>query len=338
MFWVVQSNLYREDGHARLLSALDRLGSRYVEVQVLPFTDELFAPEERCTVWNLADRRRVQLPYEALSEPVFVMGSYKLVRILSGPGSAMQPGAFLDNLEYPQWAAGWGHENLLNPSAWVGPLSEAEVARPSFVRPTADTKAFAGHVFHEPGAFEGWRAASVAEGTGHVPPDTEVLVAPEVRGGIHYEVRTWVVDGQVVTASLYRRGGRLCYSDQVDPEAVRFAQACVDRWQPSPVFVLDVARTDAGMKVVEANCLSAAGFYAGDMQKLVSAVEDHFAGRRPGTLDLSKGVHMEIGTGVMNVSSITHLELWHDPLGTVVQESEPVVLQRLRPPGAGEGS
>ena len=41
MFWVVQSNLHRVVGHARLLAALDRAGSRYAEVQVLPFTDAL---------------------------------------------------------------------------------------------------------------------------------------------------------------------------------------------------------------------------------------------------------------------------------------------------------
>lgn len=36
---------------------------------------------------------------------------------------------------------------------------------------------------------------------------------------------------------------------------------------------MHLAETPDGMKVVEVNNLNAAGFYAGDMQKLVAAIE-----------------------------------------------------------------
>ena len=42
----------------------------------------------------------------------------------------------------------------------------------------------------------------------------------------------------------------------------------------SPAYVIDVCRTDEGLKLLETNCLNAAGFYAADLVKLASAIDD----------------------------------------------------------------
>ena len=50
-------------------------------------------------------------------------------------------------------------------------------------------------------------------------------------------------------------------------------------WRPNDAFVLDVALTSEGTKIVEVNNLNSAGWYKGDLQKLVNALEELNAGR-----------------------------------------------------------
>jgi hypothetical protein len=46
-------------------------------------------------------------------------------------------------------------------------------------------------------------------------------------------------------------------------------------WAPLDCFVLDVADTPLGLKVIEVNCINASGYYEADMNKLVMALEEY---------------------------------------------------------------
>lgn len=59
----------------------------------------------------------------------------------------------------------------------------------------------------------------------------------------------------------------------MDSNTRSFAQQMIDIWCPSRGFVIDVALTDDGYKMVEINGLNSAGFYAIDVQKLIEAIE-----------------------------------------------------------------
>jgi ATP-grasp domain, R2K clade family 3 len=52
--------------------------------------------------------------------------------------------------------------------------------------------------------------------------------------------------------------------------------ARVAEWQPHEAFVIDVCETSDGLRIVEINTLNAAGFYAGDVQKLALCLEESF--------------------------------------------------------------
>jgi len=54
-------------------------------------------------------------------------------------------------------------------------------------------------------------------------------------------------------------------------------QARVVEWSPRRAFILDVAETDRGIRIVETNSVSFAGFYAMDMGRYVAAL-DRLAG------------------------------------------------------------
>ena len=75
---------------------------------------------------------------------------------------------------------------------------------------------------------------------------------------------------------IRRRGVR-----QVTPRNGRVDEAITDRgtaiaasWSPARAFVLDLCDTPDGIKIVEAGCINAAGFYAADMQLLLMAIEN----------------------------------------------------------------
>lgn len=106
---------------------------------------------------------------------------------------------------------------------------------------------------------------------------------------LHAEHRFWVVHGEVVTASTYKIGRRVIYQAVPhDHPAMAFVQARMDTWQPHEAFVVDVAETDRGMKVVEINTLNSSVFYAADIPRLVMALE-HAATLEPWTAPKRQG-------------------------------------------------
>ena len=101
-----------------------------------------------------------------------------------------------------------------------------------------------------------------------------VQVAPLTK--IYAEYRYWIVDGKIVTKSMYKMGTRVIYSDQVNEAVDAYVQECVDIWQPLRAFVIDVCETPNGFRIVEINTMNAAGFYCADVAKLMFALEMAF--------------------------------------------------------------
>ncbi|MCS4090193.1 hypothetical protein FHT76_001782 [Rhizobium sp. BK176] len=89
------------------------------------------------------------------------------------------------------------------------------------------------------------------------------------------EWRLWVVDGKIATYSLYKEGSRVVYRPEIDDDALAFAKRMVDI-NPgySRAYVIDVCRTEDGLRLLETNCINAAGFYAADLTKLAIAIDD----------------------------------------------------------------
>jgi hypothetical protein len=101
------------------------------------------------------------------------------------------------------------------------------------------------------------------------------------------EYRMFIVDGKVVTGSMYKRGNQVIANEYVEPLVYEFTQKMVDEWQskvdcrlipevrvPAKAFVIDIAVTPFGMKVIEINNINSAGFYDADVQKIIMAIED----------------------------------------------------------------
>jgi hypothetical protein len=254
MHYIIQENLFKEEGHAKLIKCLDRFDISYELVNVRPFIEE---------IEYVTDRK-----------DVFVFGSLKLARLSKKYG--WNPGALVtENHDYNVYSKHY-KENLLNHDSRVikfGDDFEWQYDQ-QFIRPCLDSKSFTGKVYEK----QEWddfktRMLTHQEDT-TLRPDSLIQVAMPKR--ITQEVRCWVVNGKIITQSTYRRGSFLVYDNIVDDDSLEFAQRMVDLYQLAETFVIDVCLTDNGWKIVECGSTSCAGFYDADMQKLLMSLEEMY--------------------------------------------------------------
>ena len=139
-----------------------------------------------------------------------------------------------------------------------------------FARPTGDTKTFKGETYGR-AIWEFTVNHAIHNGA-----KVDELIQVSSPKEIMQEIRCFVVKGKVVTASFYKIGNGVVYRNCKDDDILAFAQEMVDEFQPSDAFVIDVCRTDNGLKIVEVNCLNCCGFYDIDEFKLLESLEENF--------------------------------------------------------------
>jgi hypothetical protein len=169
----------------------------------------------------------------------------------------------------------WDTE-MLNWDSVVVPFGEAKVQGHKFIRPINDSKVFAGRVIDEV-EFADWqkKVCVLEEDDGSsLTKDTLIQVGRLMQ--IYAEYRFWVVGGEIVCASLYKRGDRVVYSDTVDQFYFDYVREMIDKWRPHDAFCIDVCNTHLGPKIVEINTINSSGFYACNIPKLVAALESNF--------------------------------------------------------------
>jgi len=256
MHWILQENIFFENGWDDLVATLDRFGFEYSVHKVVPFTGEL-----------------IPAPKEGLSKAI-CFGSYSMRH--AAKKYSWTPGVFdLHDYGFVEQKKHWG-ANLLNYESVVSKFSEAKFTEDEmFVRPVLDSKSFSGRVFSRDG-FTHWQKQVANLGTeSTLTSDTKIQLAKVHR--IQAEYRYWIVKGQLITKSMYKLGDRVLYKRDVDSRVDDFVRDRVSEWSPHYAFVVDVCDTDSGLKVIEINTLNSSGFYNGDVQKLVLALQDGFS-------------------------------------------------------------
>jgi hypothetical protein len=252
--WILQ----RFEDTEKLAEALDRLGFRYTWHKVIPFVGQL-DPEPEVTDPN----------------SVILFGSYSLWRTAFERG--WLPGVFqlAPFIKQDAW-----RPYLLNGEVrqftvrQVAELQADETLH--FVRPVSDSKEIAGAVMSTSEIIEmAQKVLGLTEDEiprGSLSHDTELLLASPVK--IFKEWRCWVVGEEVVTWSLYKEGSRVVYRQEMDDDALAFVRQMVSiNSGYSPAYVIDICRTENGLKIIETNCMNAAGFYAADLMKLAVALD-----------------------------------------------------------------
>lgn len=144
-----------------------------------------------------------------------------------------------------------------------------------FMRPAHDLKQFAGSVYTADDAADFLKDAMACASSGSYKIDPDLLIVVSEPRNLLIEWRWFIIGGQVVDGSMYRRNGQL--TKRHAPEWL--CGALADNWLPDPCCVMDTALLDSGeIKVVEFNCINGSGFYDHDVRKIMTTWSRHFNG------------------------------------------------------------
>lgn len=208
------------------------------------------------------------------TQAVFPFGVMGLSRI--SKERQWSPGSFEnDQFTFENWAYGFGLDNILNEESQVVKFGDELNNNHSvfFARPCEDNKAFAGQMFTKE-KFSAWqkKVMDVCNDLDKLNANTLITIAPYKE--ILQECRVMVIDKKVITASYYKFGAHVRYEEVKHGDPIlSYAQDMVDKYQPARAFVVDIALTPDGYKVIEINNINTVGLYHMDVNKFIDAIE-----------------------------------------------------------------
>ncbi len=188
MYFVVQSNTFKEVHHQLLIDTIQRFGFDHEIVDVIPFSTDF--------------------EYKTDRKDVICMGSVTMAHIAKKYG--WHPGSFYnENHDFEVYDKFYG-EHCLNHGAHVMYMGDEPPAdfEYFFAKPCRDSKVFTGKLFSRK---EWYEEAGRLLGNGHttieyknkkvietraISRETRVLLCSEKT--IYKEVRTWILDGKVI--------------------------------------------------------------------------------------------------------------------------------------------
>lgn len=266
MFWVIQDTVINNPANRTLEETLKKNNTPYQVVKVVPFFNKLLPKDFPSDQYNgdISDIKDLAIDTK---EDIFVIGATALNKIAQEkkwyPGSL-----YNENFSYGIWKEHLGEE-LLNNEAIIDTFGKIEPKWDVFfLRPCEDSKDFSGGIF-EKEEFYVWRQQ--LEKIGYLFKEHDVFASPIKK--IKEEYRFFVIDGEVTTYSQYKKEDTLYKNKNISNEVIQYVKRIVQIWQPAKAFVVDIAKTNDGYKIIEYNNINSAGFYDCDIQKIVEKIE-----------------------------------------------------------------
>ena len=256
--WIIQSNLSAEGGDFHKMSKVcEELGIEYQGVKVIPFSPELpeFIKDDKENIY------------------------YGSTTFMNNLYNQLKPkGLFFDDKTFSMdnYLKVWNNY-MLNSEGKVTTFREfCSENHPDgeefFIRPDADDKSFNGDVktFSEIKTFI---ENSTKFDNVILNEDTKILVSTP--WNITKEWRNYIVNGKVVTSSMYRKNFKLHKDgNDIPQDMIKFVEDRCKEYMPHPVFAMDIALCGGDYYIIECGCLNSVGLYHSDVKKMISAVTE----------------------------------------------------------------
>lgn len=252
--FIIQNNLIAENDLNEIQLACKKHGIEYHEVKVIPFTEDL--PEFPIDEDNIY-----------YGSTTFITNVYNK---LKPKGVFFDPNQFLISNYLNKWG-----QHMLNHEATFTTFSKVvnepyEDSDEFFIRPNADDKSFEGQVM-EFRDIKNWQKKLTQFDNINLLGDVEILISPAYN--IAKEWRNIIVDGKIVTSSLYRKYFRLNKSAIDIPESMlNFVQERISEYTPAKAFAMDIALCGEEYYIIECGCINSVGFYHCDIEKIIVAL------------------------------------------------------------------
>lgn len=256
-YWLVQSNLINQEDYIEIVKAMKACKAKWRSVKCKPFSKEV-----------------LRLPDKYRELPICILGSVNLSKW--GKEKSLPGVWWNDNFNFVVQKSIY-KEHMLNYDSIVCRLGDVEPYKGErFIRPVDDGKAFTGEIIDN-NCFVEWQERIQQFNTDdQVNPSTMVMVS-SVKD-IYREYRFFIVDGKVVTGSLYNEDDRRIRREvdftDVDMAVTNFVNDRIKEWVPDRVFVIDIAVLRNGdTKVIEINNANGSGFYKCNIGEFIRAVD-----------------------------------------------------------------
>ena len=256
--WVIQNNLTSEDDFNKMGAACKDLGIEVEGILVIPFSPEMpeFTKDEKTNIYYGSTTLMYNI-YHQMSKPV---------------------GLFFDEDKFSMknYLEVWG-EYMLSSEAKITTFKEFSLENHPddsqwFMRPDADDKSFAGgvRIFSEIKTFI---QNAIMFDNVILTEDTKILVGPAYN--INKEWRNYIVDGKVITSSMYQKNFKLHKDGKDIPEdMIKFVEERCVEYTPHDIFVMDIAICGGEYFIIECGCLNSVGLYHCDIKKLIQGVSE----------------------------------------------------------------
>jgi len=256
--WVVQSNLTSQDDLFGLRNGCANNNIPFVEVKVIPFTNEL--PDFEINSCNI------------------YYGSTTFNDLIYR-NEMTRGGLFFDpeTFSIENYIDKWG-KHMLNYDASVTTFKDLidckyDSQKLLFIRPNDDSKSFAGEVKRFVEISE-WYEKLKNISNINLSLESKIIVSEPYN--LKSEWRLWIINKKVLTASKYREYFKLSKQQGCPAEVVSFAEQRSREYTPHDIFVMDICLSGDDYYIVECGCMNGAGFYKADIDKIVKSVTEYF--------------------------------------------------------------
>lgn len=263
MRWLVQENLNSTRNYMDIVDALVASDTYYL---IVAFHDFTWKVVDKYTKQYLENSEEI-LDNFTKDKDVMVYGSKALAEFAEQQG--YKPGSFHnENFDYSVLLEHFGN-HMLNADVHIGTLFTLFPAWDRFfIRPSGNNKLFTGYVT----TLEDFRKLEKEESAKEVSPyaGVDLVIAPYKQ--INTEYRFFIVDCRIVAHSSYAYAGTGCVDMYIPLSLIAFVRDMISIFRPAVAFVIDVAETNKGYKIVEFNNINTSGVYSCDIYAIVQAV------------------------------------------------------------------
>jgi len=259
--WVIQNNLTSENDFNVMTDSCKELGIETEGILVIPFSTEIpkFTQDDKINIYYGSTTLMYNI-YNQMNKPV---------------------GLFFDENQFSMenYNKVWGDYMLNGPNdgkiTTFKDFSKEDIAEDTlfFIRPDADDKSFNGDV-KSFGEIKTFIENSTKFDNVILTEDTKILIS--IPYNITKEWRNYIVDGKVVTSSMYRKNFKL-HKDGKDIPAdmIKFVEDRCKEYMPHKIFAMDIALCGDAYYIIECGCLNSVGLYHSDIKKMISEVTNY---------------------------------------------------------------
>jgi ATP-grasp domain, R2K clade family 3 len=241
-----------DDNDDKIMRVLRETSRPFYEIKQVPFTEEL-----------IIDHR------VDITKPTLIYGSTQIIeKVFRRTGHKIE--TFFNCSWWDPFEWKCRRSDMLNQDPWittVAYLRDNWVTEPTFVK-SMKVKALTGMVIY-PDKHD--RDCWLIEHSELDGDDALVMASPV---NIENEWRFFIIDGQIITGSMYRMDGHRRINPPISLETRQAVDEMIKGWMPNKNIVMDVAKLRTGeYKVIEFNGLAASGFYSSNVLDIIEAME-----------------------------------------------------------------